>query len=100
MIKINGQRFEPMEVETALRGHAGVRDAVVLPRAQGKATGLVAFVAAGGDPDPGLADGLQAALRRHFPAYMVPSRLVVLARLPRLPSGKVDAAALLAGLAD
>ena len=81
----------------------------VLPRATGDMVTLVAFVTPR-DPVPGdtppretsspdtIARGLRADLRQQLPAYMVPARIVVLAQLPRLPGGKIDGVALLAGL--
>ena len=100
MLKINGQRLEPGEIEAALRGHPGVGDAIVLPRTRGKATMLFAFVAVEPGPDAPLADQLRTVLRQRFPAYMVPWRVILVPDLPHLPSGKVDAQALLASLPD
>jgi acyl carrier protein len=91
-VKIRGYRVEPAEVETALRAHAGVSDAVVV--AQASAAGdarLVAYVAADGAPS---SDALHAHLAEHVPDFMIPSAIVVLVSLPRTPSGKVDRLAL------
>ncbi len=43
---------------------------------------------------------LLAALRQRLPPYMVPSRLLVTKAVPLTVSGKVDHAAILAGLSD
>ncbi len=109
MLSINGRRVEPIEVEAAIRATGAVGEVAVLPRATGDMVTLVAFVTPR-DPAPGdtppretsspdtIARGLRADLRQQLPAYMVPTRIVVLAELPRLPGGKVDGVSLLAGL--
>ncbi|MBW4024255.1 MAG: amino acid adenylation domain-containing protein [Proteobacteria bacterium] len=93
-IKLRGYRIEPAEIETVLGADPGVAEAVVLLRdGAGGERRLVAYVigrAAAPPPDP-VALGL--ALGARLPAYMVPT-VMVLAGLPRLPSGKVDRAAL------
>lgn len=99
MLKINSQRVEPMEVEGAIHELADVVDVIVLPRKVGEAETPVAFVVPGARGAAGIADALRDRLRRHLPAHMLPSRIEVVDALPRLPSGKVDGVALLAGLA-
>ncbi len=90
-IKLRGFRIEPGEVEAALRELPEVVDAAVVARDR---EGLVAFVEATGpvDGSPGdsTADGLRGELARMLPEYMVPSRVVEVPELPRLPNGKVD----------
>ncbi|MGJ6963144.1 amino acid adenylation domain-containing protein [Streptosporangium sp. G11] len=85
-VKIQGQRVEIGEVESVVRAHPGVTQAVV--DAPGE---LVAYVA------PLDAPGL-AALRVHcagrLPVYMLPTRVVHVPVLPLNASGKVDLAAL------
>ena len=98
MVNINGQRVEPVEVEAAIRELADVRDVVVLPRMVGQAASLVAFVVPGARGKDTIAEALRERLRRHVPAHMLPSRIIALEALPRLPSGKVDGVALLKGL--
>ncbi|WP_284740329.1 non-ribosomal peptide synthetase [Amycolatopsis sp. RTGN1] len=92
-LKIRGFRIEPGEIETALRSHAGVSDAVVVARAAGATRSLVAYVATGqqaGVDEPGLRSHLSGRL----PGFLVPSRFVVLESLPVNANGKVDRAAL------
>jgi thioesterase domain-containing protein len=86
-LKIRGFRVEPAEIETALRRQPGVRDAVVTAEDRGAGPELVAFVVA---PGPIAQDDLRAALRAELPAYMVPSLIRAVQRIPRGPSGKVD----------
>jgi hypothetical protein len=92
-VKIRGYRIEPSEVEAALTTHPQVTAAVVAAREDGAGERvLVAYLET---PGPGLRmDGLRHYLRRLVPDYMIPSAVVTLERMPRLPNGKVDRAAL------
>jgi amino acid adenylation domain-containing protein len=93
-VKIRGFRIETGEIEAALRGHAGVREAVVLARddEQGHKR-LVAYVT-GEQPHTLSAGELQVFLREKLPEYMVPSEFVLLKSLPLNPNGKLDRQAL------
>ncbi|WP_051760109.1 non-ribosomal peptide synthetase [Herbidospora cretacea] len=80
-VKVRGHRVEPGEIEAVLsRWAAQVTVRVVGGR-------LVAYVV-------GAVDGLRDLAARELPAYMVPSAFVALDRLPVLPNGKLDRAAL------
>ncbi len=95
-VKVRGQRVDISEVEAALRGVPGVRDAAVIAAAGSEATRLVAFV----QPTP--AEQADAAtLRRRvgkamrvLPEVMRPPILHVVPEIPRLPSAKPNAGAL------
>ncbi|MER6046371.1 amino acid adenylation domain-containing protein [Streptomyces sp. NPDC001793] len=102
-VKIRGIRVEPGEIENALRAHPDVRDAVVVATRPDGGTGvrLTAYLVpyeTGGSEAASDADALVASvgeqLRARLPEFMVPSRTVVLPRLPLNASGKVDRAAL------
>jgi amino acid adenylation domain-containing protein len=93
-VKIRGFRVEAGEVESALRAHPSVREAVVVARASARGDQrLVGYVVPAGDapPDPRT---LRAFLGETLPDYMVPAAVVVLAELPLNSSRKVDRAAL------
>ncbi|MCC6554026.1 MAG: amino acid adenylation domain-containing protein [Polyangiaceae bacterium] len=92
-VKVRGFRIEPGEVEVALRRHPAVREAVVAARPQAGEDVLVAYVVPHDGARPTAAE-LRAELRRGLPEHMVPSAFAFLAALPRMPSGKVDVAAL------
>ena len=89
-VKVRGYRIEPGEVESVLRKHHHVTEAVVVAReAPSGDLRLVGYVV------PHTGDSLEAAdVRRHvgrvLPEYMVPSAIVVLDGLPRTPTGKLD----------
>ena len=96
MVKIRGQRVELGEIETALRRHAVMQEAVVVARPsriRPDQQQLVAYVV----PKPGT-DATTESLRKHveamLPEYMVPSYFVFVERLPLTASGKVDRRAL------
>ncbi|HKV11759.1 MAG TPA: amino acid adenylation domain-containing protein, partial [Thermoanaerobaculia bacterium] len=96
-VKIRGFRIEPGEVEEALLRSPGVADgAVVVGREPSGDACLVACAV----PASGIAlreafvAGLRASLAGRLPAYMVPSRFLVLDALPLTPNGKVDRKAL------
>ncbi len=96
MIKTSGNRVSPTEIEEAALASGAVREAAAfgLPDAQlGQAIALVA-VPTGTDPETRLRTWFAAEL----PAFMRPSRIVLIDRFPLSPNGKLDRAALRASL--
>ncbi|TCP58032.1 non-ribosomal peptide synthase protein (TIGR01720 family)/amino acid adenylation domain-containing protein [Tumebacillus sp. BK434] len=93
-VKVRGFRVEPGEIEALLAAHPAVQAAVVLAvtDAAGEAR-LAAYVAAAEQalPDAGV---LLRDLQSKLPAYMLPSSLLRLDRLPLTANGKVDRRAL------
>jgi len=109
-VKLRGQRIEPGEIESVLRQHDAVQDAValvredvpdqrqlvayVVPRAR-IASDAVGASASGAFAECGVdAATLQAFLRGRLPAFMMPSAVLFLGALPLTPHGKIDRAAL------
>ncbi|MCW5623200.1 MAG: amino acid adenylation domain-containing protein, partial [Burkholderiales bacterium] len=95
-VKIRGFRIETGETETVLRQHPSVREAIVVAQpVRGTDLQLVAHVEM--DTDDGnhaAAARLRTFLQQRLPIYLVPTRLHVTDRLPRLPNGKIDRRAL------
>jgi amino acid adenylation domain-containing protein len=93
-VKIRGYRIELGEVESVLRENAAVHDVAVLchEHAPGDKH-LTAYVALRPGHDISIA-GLRAHMAERAPAYLIPSRFVVLDALPLTPNGKVDRSAL------
>ena len=89
-VKIRGFRIEPGEIEARLRALPGVREAAVIARDSERGKHLLGYVCG----DSLAEDALKAALRAQLPDYMVPSRLLVLERMPLNANGKIDRKAL------
>ncbi len=97
-IKHLGYRIELEEIEHALVKLPQVNQAaVVYTRTRAAYGKLVGFVSCAEPVDE---KTLLVGLRRYVPDYMVPSRLIVLASLPKNPNGKVDRRRLQASLED
>ncbi|MEM9291839.1 MAG: amino acid adenylation domain-containing protein [Acidobacteriota bacterium] len=97
-LKIRGFRIEPGEVESVLRTHRRVAEAVVVGRDGPAGPRLVAYFVPSSTTEPD-GDALQSLdlaryLGERLPAHMVPAFFVSLESLPRLTSGKVDRRAL------
>ena len=91
-IKLRGIRIEPGEVESALRQHPAVRNAVVVMRQEsGDNQVLCAYLVASGEIP---AAGMRAFLSELLPDSIIPSRFVALGEIPRTATGKVDRRAL------
>ncbi|OGR89373.1 MAG: hypothetical protein A3J74_09645 [Elusimicrobia bacterium RIFCSPHIGHO2_02_FULL_57_9] len=94
-IKIYGNRFELEGIEALLRKASGSEDvaAVAWPPGQNP-EGLIAFIASQGIDDK----AIMAQLARELPPALIPLRIVVADKLPLNSNGKIDYAALMAGL--
>ena len=82
IVKVRGFRVDLREVEAALAGEPGVRQAAVVPIENG----LAGFVV----PATASTSQLTRALRERLPAQMVPSVIVALDEFPRAGNGKID----------
>ena len=95
-IKHMGYRIELEEIEHALMKLPHINQAAVVYHrnrtAYGKLIGYVASLQALKEKN------VLEELARLVPEYMIPSRLVILPKLPKNPNGKVDRQALLAFL--
>ncbi|MEF9478798.1 amino acid adenylation domain-containing protein [Chryseobacterium sp. 1B4] len=87
-IKIRGYRIEAGEVETALVGLQGIRQAVVECREN--ITGLKYLAAYYVSDRPLKSDAISLLLSEVLPDYMIPSAYVHLKALPVTINGKVD----------
>jgi tyrocidine synthetase-3 len=88
-VKIHGVRVELAEIETSLATFPSVKEAAVRSRD----SSLCAYVTLNQDSrqtDGVWAERLREFLAERLPSYMVPTHIVPLSQIPRLPSGKVD----------
>ncbi|MDQ8728327.1 non-ribosomal peptide synthetase [Bradyrhizobium sp. LHD-71] len=95
-IKLRGYRIELDEVSRAIKALDEVEDAVVVARALGtdqQRQELVAYYVARSGMTLG-PDAIKQRLSTVMPDYMVPPRIVGLARLPLTSNGKIDRKAL------
>ncbi|MFF3488514.1 amino acid adenylation domain-containing protein [Streptomyces sp. NPDC002701] len=90
-VKVRGFRVEPGEVEAALVAHPDAAQAAVIARGTGIGRQLVAYVVPSGGTGPA---ELRRFVAERVPEFMVPSAVVLLDRLPLMPNGKLDRAAL------
>ena len=89
MIKVNGFQVAPAELEAVLHGHPAVRDCAVFGVPDERA-GEVPVAAVLLDPDLLVAeDELQQLVAASLATYKQLRHVVVVADVPRLPSGKV-----------
>lgn len=93
-VKIRGHAVQLAEVETALYGLQGIREAAVIaqPIRDGESR-LIAYVASREAPLPTTSD-LHNLVSQTLPSYMIPARFIVLDTLPHSASGKIDRQAL------
>jgi len=93
-VKIRGYRVDLGEIESVLRSHPGVRDAVVVAWSKDSTpAALAAYVTLRATEAP-LAHELEEFLKRKLPEYMVPAGFEFLDELPLSSNGKVDRRAL------
>ncbi|PTR07479.1 non-ribosomal peptide synthase protein (TIGR01720 family)/amino acid adenylation domain-containing protein [Nitrosospira sp. Nsp5] len=91
-VKVRGFRVELGEVEAALRGYPGVREAVATVREDTPGDKrLAAYVVADKSPS---ASEWRRFLQARLPDYMVPSAFMTLPALPLTANGKIDRSAL------
>ena len=89
-VKIRGFRIEPGEIESELRRHPTVHEALVLTRAEaGEEKRLVAYVVPKQQPAPTSGE-LLVFLKSRLPTYMLPSAFVTLNQFPLTANGKID----------
>jgi amino acid adenylation domain-containing protein len=93
-IKLRGQRLELGEIESVLASHAAVHQAVVSLTGESEQQKLSAHILVKeGSSIPGAGE-LRRYLRTKLPEHMVPANYWRIEKVPQLPSGKVNRAAL------
>ncbi len=87
MLKINGNRVEPAEVENAARRLLGLKEVIVRGFTEGENAFLCLYYTDSVELDKAAA---REALSSALPYYMVPARFMHLDSLPRTQSGKLS----------
>lgn len=92
MIKTSGYRVSPTEVEEVVFATGLVRDAVALGIDDERLGQRIVLVVSPLETDGGgvEVEMLLGRLRAELPTFMVPSRVEVMASVPRSPNGKFD----------
>jgi amino acid adenylation domain-containing protein/non-ribosomal peptide synthase protein (TIGR01720 family) len=92
-VKIRGHRVELGEVQAALTRCPGVAQAVAITSQEGGEARLIGYVL----PVPGVVldpSVLRRSLQDQLPAYLIPSIIAIVERLPLTAHGKLDVSAL------
>ena len=92
MVKINGQRVEPGEIEAIIKNTQGIADAAI--KDFKNQYGQVYLVAYYTEKEPVDAQDLKNEIAKKLPAYMIPAFFVKLDKLPVNANGKLDRNAL------
>jgi non-ribosomal peptide synthase protein (TIGR01720 family) len=92
-VKLRGYRIELGEIESALLGHEGVQQAVVVVREEEPGEKRLVGYVVSADTQLDVSE-LKARLKQRLPGYMMPSVIVRLDALPLTTNGKVDHKAL------
>lgn len=93
LVKIQGHRVHPLEIEEFVRGHFSGVQAAVIPYESGGSTRLALFVVAGGNP-PVDKQEIRRVCRDALPSYKIPSQIHRLDHWPLNGAGKIDRTAL------
>jgi amino acid adenylation domain-containing protein len=94
-VKVHGIRVELDEIDLALMTHPEIMEAATVLRSSGDdGSELTAFVVPCSQDSVCKAEDLREMLLATLPEAMVPRRIIVVAELPRTPSGKIDRPAL------
>lgn len=89
-VKVRGFRIELGEIETALSRHQAIQQNAVIIRDDSRGDKeLVAYIVTQGSVSI-TANEMRDRLKDSLPEYMVPSRFVLLDKLPMTPNGKID----------
>ena len=91
MIKINGNRIEPAEIEASIKQVLGIDWAAAKGFENGGKSYLCAYYTADVEVDP---DEMREKLSKRLPYYMIPAYYIKIDSVPLKPNGKMDRKAL------
>ena len=87
MIKINGNRIEPAEIEAAVKSVLGIDWAAAKGFEEGGKSFLCVYYTADIDVNT---DSLRSEMMKRLPYYMIPSYYIHIDRIPMKANGKLD----------
>jgi amino acid adenylation domain-containing protein len=87
-VKVRGYRIDLGEIESALKSHPGVKDAIAISAESDNAR-LVAYIIPRPDSIP-TGGVLKEYLRHKLPDYMLPTAFIFISDFPLTLSGKID----------
>jgi acyl-coenzyme A synthetase/AMP-(fatty) acid ligase/thioesterase domain-containing protein/acyl carrier protein len=90
LIKIQGHRVDPSEVEAEALRLEGVLNAVVVPFRAGEKTAALALFVTSDSDDPVQPEVVRSQLRQVLQPEAVPAQVSLVKALPQTPGGKVD----------
>jgi amino acid adenylation domain-containing protein len=93
-VKIRGHRVETAEVEAALVGIEGVREAAVVVQEEANSDRSLTAYLVLDPPRSRTVQDVRGALEDKLPGYMIPGAFVISEALPMTANGKIDRAAL------
>lgn len=94
-VKIRGHRVEPAEIERHIAACPGIIEVAVVTDRSTSTARLLAFVIFDPEMNSNVAT-IRSKINSDLPAYMIPTRFIVVDELPKTPNGKLDSASLLA----
>jgi amino acid adenylation domain-containing protein len=100
MVKRNGYRIEPGEIENGLHHHPAIAHAAALAAAEKDSVRIVAFVQTKETSIVPDALELNTSLQQFVPSYMLPDQYVFVENWPETSSGKTDYAQLMRNYID
>jgi amino acid adenylation domain-containing protein len=94
MVKIRGYRVEPLAIESTLKAHPAVSEAVVIPFQGTSGNARLAAYCVLRPGFPASSSDLRDHMEGSLAPYQIPSRFIFLKALPYSAAGKVDRKAL------
>jgi acyl-CoA ligase (AMP-forming) (exosortase A-associated) len=90
MIKTSGYRVSPTEIEEVIYSSGLVKEAAAIGIAHDSLGQAVLLVISVPQPDNYDETLLISHCKTYLPNFMIPTKIIVLARLPKNPNGKID----------
>ena len=90
MLKINGERAYPLEVEKVLQTMPEIREVAVLGLTNGNHMSFLVAAIVAHNVKSLSENKLRLFCREHLEPYLIPSEFIFINEIPKLPNGKID----------